>query len=137
MFGDEVGEQEPALAPRKACLVDDHIIDLECDPTREENLQLTPPNVSLASILPGSCGPHLASPHGVVDRLIHCDCGFEARGADEEGLVAEVRRHALEAHGMALSQDEALVLAFRAELADETPTTTPHDATARTNEEER
>ena len=69
--------------------------------------------------------------------MIRCECGFEARAADEEGLVAEVRRHALEAHGMALSQDEALVLAFRAELADETPTTTPHDATARTNEEER
>ena len=49
-------------------------------------------------------------------RLIHCDCGFEARAADEEGLVAEVRRHAWEAHGMALSHDEALVLAFRAEL---------------------
>jgi hypothetical protein len=72
-----------------------------------------------------------------VDRLIHCDCGFEARAGDSEGLVAEVRRHALEAHGMALSQNEALVLAFRAELADETPTTTPQDATARTNEEER
>jgi Protein of unknown function (DUF1059) len=69
--------------------------------------------------------------------VIHCDCGFEARAADEEGLVAKVRRHALEAHGMALSRDEALVLAFRAELADETPTTIPPDATARTNEEER
>lgn len=48
--------------------------------------------------------------------VITCECGFEARAADEEGLVAEVQRHAREAHGMALSHDEALLLAFQAEL---------------------
>jgi hypothetical protein len=52
-----------------------------------------------------------------VDAVLHCECGFEARAADEEGLVAEVQRHAREAHGMALSPDQALVLLFRAELA--------------------
>jgi uncharacterized protein DUF1059 len=52
-----------------------------------------------------------------VDRVLRCDCGFEARGADEDGLVAEVRRHAWEAHEMALSRDEALLLAFQAQLA--------------------
>ena len=51
-----------------------------------------------------------------MDNVIHCDCGFEARSTDEDGLVAEVQRHAREAHGMALSHDEALLLAFRAEL---------------------
>ena len=51
-----------------------------------------------------------------MDKVLHCDCGFEARAADEDGLVAEVRRHAREAHGMPLSHDEALLLAFRAEL---------------------
>jgi predicted small metal-binding protein len=51
-----------------------------------------------------------------VDRVLRCDCGFEARAQDEQGLVEEVRRHAWEAHGMALSCDEALVLAVRAEL---------------------
>ena len=51
-----------------------------------------------------------------MDKVLHCDCGFEARAEDEDGLVAEVRRHAREAHGMALSHDEALLLAFRAEL---------------------
>lgn len=35
---------------------------------------------------------------------------FEARAADEEGLVAEVRRHAWEAHSMTLTRDEALLL---------------------------
>jgi hypothetical protein len=51
-----------------------------------------------------------------VDRVLRCECGFEARASDEEGLVAEVRRHAVEAHGMELSRDDALLLAFRAEL---------------------
>jgi hypothetical protein len=51
-----------------------------------------------------------------VDEVLHCDCGFEARAADEEELVAEVQRHARDAHGMALSRDEALLLAFQAEL---------------------
>ena len=69
--------------------------------------------------------------------MLHCDCGFEARAADEEGLVREVRRHAREAHGMALSHDEALLLAFRAELDEEAPLTIPRERTVRTEEEER
>lgn len=51
-----------------------------------------------------------------IEKALQCDCGFEARAEDEDGLVAEVQRHAREAHGMALSLDQALVLAFRAEL---------------------
>ena len=58
--------------------------------------------------------------------MLHCDCGFEARATDEDGLVTEVRSHAWEAHGMALSHDEALLLAFQAELS-----------TARIEEEDR
>ena len=72
-----------------------------------------------------------------MDKVLHCDCGFEARAEDEDGLVAEVRRHAQEGHGMALSHEEALLLAFRAELNGEKPTTIAHDTTTRTNEEER
>ena len=48
--------------------------------------------------------------------MLHCDCGFQACAEHEDGLVAEVQRHAWEAHGMALSHDEALLLAFHAEL---------------------
>jgi hypothetical protein len=51
-----------------------------------------------------------------MEKVLQCDCGFEARADHEDGLVAEVRRHAWEAHGMALSPDLALLLAFRAEL---------------------
>ena len=48
--------------------------------------------------------------------MLQCDCGFEARAADEEELVAQVQRHARKAHGMDLSHDEALLLTFQAEL---------------------
>ena len=66
--------------------------------------------------------------------MLHCECGFEARAADEEGLVAEVRRHAREAHGMALSHDEALLLAFRAELD---ASSAGHDSAREDNRDER
>ena len=72
-----------------------------------------------------------------MDKALYCDCGFEARAQHEDDLVAEVRRHAQEAHGMALSHEEALLLAFRAELNGEVPTTIPHDPTTQRNEEER
>ena len=52
-----------------------------------------------------------------VGTVITCECGFEARAADEERLVAEVRRHAVDAHCMPLSHEEALLLVFHAELA--------------------
>jgi len=51
-----------------------------------------------------------------VERVLQCDCGFEARAEHEDGLVAEVRRHARETHGMVRSHNEALLLAFRVEL---------------------
>jgi len=51
-----------------------------------------------------------------VDRVLQCDCGFEARAADENELVVAIQRHAREAHGMTLSHDEASLLASRAEL---------------------
>jgi hypothetical protein len=72
-----------------------------------------------------------------MDTVLHCECGFEARAADEDGLVAEVQRHALEAHGMPLSHDEALLLAFRAELDERAPTTGPRETTTRIDEEEK
>jgi hypothetical protein len=53
--------------------------------------------------------------------------GFDARAADEEGLVAAVRRHVAEAHCMPLSDDEALLLVFHAELAAQP--TTRHERT--------
>ena len=57
-----------------------------------------------------------------MDKVIQCDCGFEARAGNEDGLVNAVRRHAWDAHRMALSDEEALVLALRAELEPQAAT---------------
>lgn len=57
----------------------------------------------------------------MLDTVLHCECGFEASAVDEHELVAQVQRHAWEAHGMALSHEEALLLAFRAELRENEP----------------
>ncbi len=69
--------------------------------------------------------------------MLQCDCGFKARAEDEDGLVAEVQRHAREAHGMALSNDDALLLAFRAELDANPPSTITPKPTSSTEKEER
>jgi predicted small metal-binding protein len=69
-----------------------------------------------------------------VGAVITCECGFEARAADEEGLVAEVRRHAAETHCMPLSHEDALLLVFRAELAAQPAT--PRETTNPSEEEE-
>jgi hypothetical protein len=89
----------------------------------------------VAQILPRSGVVFLASLRGIVDRVLHCDCGFEVRGAHEDALVADVQRHAWDAHGMALSHEQALMLAFRAELDGEAPTTTLRGTTTQTERE--
>jgi Protein of unknown function (DUF1059) len=70
-----------------------------------------------------------------TDRALRCDCGFIARADDEDGLLTQIQRHAVEAHGMALSRDDALMLAFHAQL-NENPAITPKSGT-RTEGEER
>jgi predicted small metal-binding protein len=47
-----------------------------------------------------------------LEKVLCCDCGYEARAEDEGGLVVQIQRHAWRAHGMALSQEQALLLAF-------------------------
>ena len=53
-----------------------------------------------------------------MDKVLTCDCGFEARASDEDGLAAAIQQHAWEAHRMALSHDEALQLAAHAGPGD-------------------
>ena len=55
------------------------------------------------------------------DNILRCDCGFRLRGGDEQHRVAEVRRHAWEAHGISFSTDEALAVLLRLELAEGVP----------------
>ena len=58
-----------------------------------------------------------------MDKTLTCDCGFEARAGDDDRLAAEVQRHAWQAHGMALSDQAALLHVFRGELTR--PPTSP------------
>jgi len=51
-----------------------------------------------------------------VEKVIRCHCGFEARAELEKELIVEVQRHASDVHGMTLTHDEALLLAYRAGL---------------------
>ena len=72
-----------------------------------------------------------------MERTLQCDCGFTARADNEDGLVAEVQRHAHEAHGMTLSHNDALLLAFRAELDANPPSTITPKPTTSTEKEDR
>ena len=54
-----------------------------------------------------------------METVLHCDCGFEVRADGEPELVAQVQRHALEAHGMQLSREEVLRLASRVESVED------------------
>jgi Protein of unknown function (DUF1059) len=76
-----------------------------------------------------------------VERVLQCECGFEARAENEACLVAKVQEHAWEAHGMELSPDQALLLTFRAELdaaaaSQETAAEPGHDPRQTTSTEE-
>ncbi len=55
-----------------------------------------------------------------MNKLLRCDCGFEVHAGDDAELVAQVQRHALEAHGMPFSPEEVLQLAFRAQSDEAT-----------------
>jgi predicted small metal-binding protein len=51
-----------------------------------------------------------------ADKAVRCDCGYRLRARTEERQVAEVRRHAREAHGISFSTEEALAVLLRLEL---------------------
>jgi hypothetical protein len=70
-----------------------------------------------------------------MDKTLTCDCGYEARAGDDDALAAEIQRHAWQAHGMALSHQEALLLVFGGKPGGR-PTTSSSTRTE-SNEEER
>ena len=49
-------------------------------------------------------------------KILRCDCGYRLRARTEERQVAEVRRHAWEAHGVVFSTEEALAVLLRIDL---------------------
>ena len=50
------------------------------------------------------------------DKALRCECGYEVAAEDEAGLVAEIRSHARESHGIAFSVEEALLVLLRSHL---------------------
>lgn len=51
-------------------------------------------------------------------KVLRCDCGYEVSANTDEELVVGVRRHALDAHGMKFTAEDALLVAFRVQLDD-------------------
>jgi hypothetical protein len=49
-------------------------------------------------------------------KVLRCDCGYEVSADSDEELIADVRRHALDAHGMEFTAEDALLVAFRVQL---------------------
>jgi len=45
-----------------------------------------------------------------VELVVSCDCGYEARGAEDE-LVPAVQRHGREAHNMDVTREQVLAMA--------------------------
>jgi hypothetical protein len=50
------------------------------------------------------------------DKPPSCECGYVVSALDEAGRVDEIRSHALGAHGIAFSVEEALLVLLRSEL---------------------
>lgn len=50
------------------------------------------------------------------DKIIRCECGYPVRARAQEAQIAEVRRHAWEAHGISFSTEDALAVLLRLEL---------------------
>lgn len=46
-----------------------------------------------------------------MTKVIQCPCGYSIRESDEEALIASAQRHAMAAHGMELSREQALAMA--------------------------
>jgi hypothetical protein len=72
------------------------------------------------------------------EKELRCDCGYRLRAQTEPRQVAEVRRHAWEAHGIDFSADQALAVLLRLELeVDETESAlvTSTDETTRRREQ--
>jgi predicted small metal-binding protein len=50
------------------------------------------------------------------DKVLSCECGYEVTATDEAELVEEIRRHARDAHGIAFSVEDALLVVLRSQL---------------------
>jgi predicted small metal-binding protein len=56
-----------------------------------------------------------------MEKVLRCECGFEARADNDEALVGRARAHAKSVHGMELTAEQVLELAARAESREVEP----------------
>ena len=47
-----------------------------------------------------------------MEKVINCPCGFVLRGKDDDEVVQKAQEHAKSVHGMDLSREQALEMAF-------------------------
>lgn len=47
----------------------------------------------------------------MVAKVVQCDCGFTVRSSNDDGLVADLQKHAKEHHKMNLSREQVLAMA--------------------------
>ena len=121
LLRDQVGEYEAALPSGEPRLVDAHAFGFQSHAIDQEDLQArSVPSHPLTGIFPPSGGKFVAFAaresfaQGTSLRL-----RFRGAAEEEGKLIEQVQRHALRAHGMTLSREHVLLLAFRAQL-DET-----------------
>ena len=60
------------------------------------------------------------------DKVLSCECGYEVSATGEAAVVEEIRRHARDAHGIAFSIEDALLVVLRSELEPESFSTSTH-----------
>jgi predicted small metal-binding protein len=47
----------------------------------------------------------------MIEKVIHCDCGFVIRGKTDDELVDAAMKHAHEVHNVELTREQALAMA--------------------------
>ena len=45
-------------------------------------------------------------------KIVQCDCGVVVRGDTDDELVANVQQHAHEVHGLELTREQVLAMAY-------------------------
>jgi predicted small metal-binding protein len=51
-----------------------------------------------------------------ANKTARCDCGYTACAADDDELIAAVQKHAHEAHGIAFTREEAVLVVRKAAM---------------------
>jgi predicted small metal-binding protein len=100
---DEEGQQEPALAPRQQVLTT-YAVDLRGEATADLQPGRTQEHDS-SKVAPRCTTYSLSRRRSVVTmaKLIRCECGYIARGDDDEQVVSSIETHMRSDHPAVLA----------------------------------